>query len=149
MKNKFYRKKIKTNKEDNWVWTYLFRDINDMRNFYKRISPEDTKPELIEGVCVNREYYKADKVKNIKLSNKSKHVGYVLTCLKSAGAGVVGHEFMHAVFFANGISKVKCKKQYPIVIKSMEEEERLLYAFTYAVDDYYKWYWKLKDQKKI
>ncbi len=146
---KYYRKKIIVNKQGNFIWAYIFKNIDEMRTEYKKMCPMETGHEVIGAVCINREYFKANKVKDMKKINKMKHTGYVLTCLDYVGAGVVSHEFMHAVFFANGISKVKFKKQYPIVINNMKEEETLLYAFTDAVKSYYKWYWKLKDSKKI
>lgn len=150
MKNKkYYRKKITVNKEGNFVWAYIFKSLDDMCLFYKKIAPYDTGHDLVGGVCINREMFKAKSVKEMLFKNKSKQSGIVLTSVKHVRSSVVCHELMHAIFFAHGVSKVKFKKQYPITIKSMDEEEVYLYAFTKATNQYYDWYWKLKDSGKI
>ncbi len=146
---KYFRKKIKVNKEGNFVWAYLFKDIKDMREFYKKVSPNDTGHDNVVGVCINRELFNVGKSGKMTLKNKILQTGFVLTCLDFVGESVVTHEIMHAVLFADGVSKVKFKKQYPIIIKDMVDEERLLYAFTEAVNDYYLWYYRLKDKKLI
>lgn len=151
MKKSFYTKKIKVNKEGNYVIAHLFKDIKAMRAKYKELAPEEQDHNKIGGVCINREYYKAVSTNydDITLEHKQKQTGFVLTCLDYANAGVVAHELMHAVLFAHGISKVLCKEQHPIIIKDMAEEEVILYAFTEAVNSYYRWYWSLKDRKLI
>lgn len=140
---RYFRKKIVVNKEGNFVWAYFFLNKKDMRNFYKQLSPDDREHNIVGGVAINREMFKCDSEKKITLGLKSKQSGFILTCADYAGAGVVCHEIMHAVLFADGISKVKIKKQYPIIIKSMNDEERLLYAFTNAIRQYYTWYYRI------
>lgn len=146
---KYFRKKITVNKEGNFVWCYLFKDLTDLHTFYKEIAPEDMGHDTVGGVCINREMFKAKTVKEMLFKNKSKQSGIVLTSVKHVRSSVVCHELMHAVFFAHGVSKVKFKKQYPIVINSMQEEETYLYAFTNATNQYYNWYWHLKDSGKL
>jgi hypothetical protein len=65
--------------------------------------------------------------------------GTVLLCLDHCGAGVVSHEFLHAVLWA--YKHRKNKKQYPIIIKNMREEEDILQNHTFAVTQFYNWYW--------
>lgn len=67
--------------------------------------------------------------------------GTILLSLEYCGAGIVTHEIMHGILWArkNGFKK----QQYPIVIKTMEEEENILQDFTYAVQFFYNWYWKI------
>lgn len=95
------------------------------------------------------EYFKAKSMKEMTLKSKLKHTGYVLTCNEYSGAGVICHEIMHAILFANGISKIKFKKQHPIIIHSINDEERLLYAFTDAIRQFYGWYWSLRDKNLL
>jgi hypothetical protein len=68
--------------------------------------------------------------------------GTVYLCIRHCGAGVVSHELLHAVLWA--WKHKRGKKQYPIVIKDMKEEEEVLHNHTDAVRDFYTWYWKIE-----
>lgn len=102
-----------------------------MQKFYKDWCPQDKNHDNVGGVAVNRTYWDISKGKKILMNRTGR-----------CGAGVVSHEIMHAVLWANKFSARK--KQYPIVIKSMKEEEELLKKHTLAVRDFYEWYWKIK-----
>jgi len=117
----------------------LYAKKTDMQNRYKTICIRRGYPDKghfkVEGVSLHYE-----KLTNGKLLSET---GTVLLHLKECGAGVVAHELLHAVLWAN--KHKKYKKQYPIVIKNMKEEERILQNFTFAVIGFYNWYWKIKD----
>lgn len=66
--------------------------------------------------------------------------GTVFLSVEDCGAGIISHEFMHAVLWA--YKHTKNKKQYPIVIKNMKEEEVILHNHTFVVQQFYKWYWR-------
>lgn len=87
----------------------------------------------ILGVSLHYEIYCGRKVKN--------DTGKVLLSLQDCGAGLVSHELLHAVLWA--YKHKRSKKQYPIVIKNMNEEEKILQNHTYAVKQFYNWYWKV------
>lgn len=114
----------------------LFGKKKDMQDYYFSFSPQDADHYLCQGVSIH--YEKINAVNN-KLSPET---GMVLLHFGSCGAGIVTHELMHAVLYA--YKHKKYKKQYPIVIKNMAEEERILRNHTFAVREFYKWYWKVE-----
>ena len=69
----------------------------------------------------------------------------VLLHVQRCGAGIVAHEFLHAVIHAWHHSLKS--KQYPVIIKSMKQEEELLHNHSYALNQFYTWYWKVVKQK--
>lgn len=124
-----------------YVVCRLFKYRNEMRTYYSKSCPNDKNHNDVLGVNIAREYY----VKKGKKWLFSKQTGEVLLNLQDCGVGVVTHEFMHAVLWARNFKEFK--KQYPIVIKDMADEEHLLHEFTYIVRQFYNWYWDVK--KKI
>lgn len=129
-------------KKKHYTVVKLFKTVKEMQVYYKKISPDDGNHFDTLGVCINRTLFK---VKGKKWIIQPK-IGEVLLNLPHCGAGIATHELMHAAFFAYKMSAKK--KQYPIVLKSMEEEEDLLYSFTYIVKQFYTWYWDIKKHIK-
>ncbi len=109
-----------------------------MQKYYAKSCPNDSNHFDVLGVNVARAYYKK-RGKKLVFTGR---LGEVLLNLQHCRAGIVCHEFMHAVLWAKGFKKFK--KQYPIIIKNMEEEEHMLHEFTYVVRQFYTWYWKVK-----
>jgi len=75
--------------------------------------------------------------------------GTVLLYFGSCGAGVVSHEFMHAVLWAvthqkSGDDPEDYCEHYPIIIDNMDQEEVLLHNLTYAVRQFYNWLYKIE-----
>ncbi len=138
---KYREKKIfLNNNHSKYCIVRVFYKESEMRAFYKRHCEERGLPDpdhfQIKGVSLHYE-----KISGRKLSPET---GMVLFSLENCGAGVVTHELLHAILWAH---KHKAnKQQYPIVIKDMKEEEQILSNHTYAVMQFYRWYWKLLTQ---
>lgn len=121
-----------------------------MQEYYKKRSPKDDVSNTL-GVHLAYTWFKP-KSKKVKGSKKRKDYDYypktgeVLLNLEYCGSGIVSHEFMHAVLWAWKHSEYK--KQYPLVIKSMKQEEEILHNLTHAVRQFYTWYWKVKSKIK-
>lgn len=121
-----------------YVVVHLFKKEKEMQEFYKKWCPQDKNHNIVGGVAVNRTYYKVGGRKKTLMPR----TGELLLSLERMGTSVVGHEIMHAVFWAHGFRALK--PQYPITIKSMKEEEQVLRKFSLAVREFYGWYWKVK-----
>lgn len=136
----YKRKKIWLNRKNkNFCWIRLYAAKKDMQAFYLKDCENYSKEyEPILGAHIPYEVLLKGKL--------TKETGLVLLCFEHAGFGLVAHEILHAVLWARGHKRHK--KQYPIVIKNMEEEEDLLHDFTYAVRQFYIWYWKIEKQFK-
>jgi len=141
-KTKVRRKRIYLNKEKtHYSVAHLFKTTKMMQEFYKKHHPKDSDGHnKVLGVSTHGHYL----MKKHKRSRwiKSPQTGTLLLSLEHCGAGVISHEIMHAVLYAHNRSKKK--KQHPIVINSMEEEEVILHNLTYAVRQFYNWFWKAK-----
>jgi hypothetical protein len=74
-----------------------------------------------------------------------KQTGVVFLCVEHCGAGVVGHEIMHAVMFAR--NHRMSFRQYPVVIKELAEEEEMLYDYTDATMEFYCWFYDVAKKK--
>lgn len=116
----------------------LFKKKKQMQEAYAKYKPKDKHHDSVLGVhCGSLRWnYKKNKF------DVSKNTGIVFLSLENCGSGIVCHEFMHAIFWAKNHSIRK--RQYPVVIKNMEQEEILLHNFTGAVVQFYNWYWKIK-----
>jgi len=139
----YLRKKIWLNeKQSKYCWVKLFADKKEMQQYYYDY---DKKGGLIDG---NHFKVKGVSLHYRRIQNKRSHpeTGTVLLCFQECGAGVVAHELMHAVLWARGHHQNK--KQYPIVIKNMQQEETLLHNHTYAIKQFYNWYWDVEDKFK-
>jgi hypothetical protein len=104
-----------------------------MQDYYARIRPNDKYVYRTAGA-------------HIALNGPHPQSGIVLLNLEYCVASIVSHEFMHAVFWAWKHSANK--RQHPITIRSMGDEERLLYSLTDAVKAFYGWYLKVVDEKR-
>lgn len=125
-------------KKTKYCQVYLFKTKKQMQSFYAKHAPKDKNHYKVLGVSIHRDYYKKEKGRWKILPR----TGEVLLSLENCGAAVVAHELMHATIWAfrhNGKNK-----QYPFVIESMNEEEKLLHAHSQAVMQFYNWYWKVK-----
>jgi hypothetical protein len=133
------RKRIYLNTDKSKYCTcFLFGSHAELVAFYKESCPDDGEHGKVLGV--SRHFYKEAKVNGRWKSGPE--TGHVLLSVEHCGAGVVSHEFMHAVMWAWKHSRRK--KHHPFVIKSMVEEERLLHNLTFAVRQFYGWFWKVE-----
>lgn len=136
----------------------LYKTKKEMREAYKKRCPHDTHHDIVLGAhqayekfIMPKKFKKdhADNPKKFYRLNTSKlklapETGTIFLSLEDCGAGVVTHEIMHATLWA--YKHKKMKQQYPIKIKDMKEEELVLRNFTLAVQQFYRWYWKIKDR---
>ncbi len=144
----YKKKKIWLNgKKTKYCDVMLFRSQKKMQDYYRSVCPKDKHHSTVRGVSTCWEMYGADAdgsfIKPLILSPKT---GEVLLCMKYSGAGIVCHELMHAVIWARKHKIMK--KQYPVVIRSMNEEEELLHDLTRALQQFYSWYWKVEKDLK-
>lgn len=137
-----YRKKkifLDTNKIK-YCFVKLFQDKTEMQ---KAAYPNENGHDKVLGVHngFTRLHYEKDGTTTV-----SNQTGQVFLNINDCGAGVVVHELMHAVLWAHKHSDTK--EQYPIVIKDMEEEETILHNHSYAVIQFYQWYWKVVEKNE-
>lgn len=136
----YKRKKIWLNeKKTKYCTTRLYRDKKEMQKYYDlHCDSHAVKGLQIAGASMHW----------VMINGLTKKVtgetGMVLLCMERTGAGVVSHEFLHAVLWAH--KHHKHKKQHPIVIKNMKEEEEILHNLSYAVRQFYNWYWKVEKE---
>jgi hypothetical protein len=132
----YKKKKIWLNgKKTKYCFVKLFKCKKDMQAEYRKESPHDDLHDKTLGVSLHRVYVDA---KSLKMTPCT---GIVLLSVENCGAGVACHEIMHAVLWAHKHSKNK--KQHPIFIKSMDEEEEILHNFSYAIRQFYNWFYKV------
>lgn len=136
MNFKYKRKKIwLTTDKTKYCTVLLFNTRKEMREYFseycKRTNQRDY--DNILGASLHFEKYIN--------GNITKETGKVLLSLQDCGAGVVSHELLHATLWA--YKHRRNKKRYPFIIKSHNEEERVLQNHTYAVKQFYNWYWKV------
>lgn len=140
---KYRRKKIFL---DKWHLKYCFVKLFDekieMQEYYKKACPFDKGHESVRGV---HNAFTLLEVNDNGLTMTSNQTGQVFLCANDCGAGIVSHELMHAVLWA--YNHTEKKEPYPIIIKDMEEEETILHNHTYAVIQFYNWYWKVVEKK--
>jgi len=133
------KKRIYVNtKRTRYITVKLYNNKKEMREAYKVFRPKDWGHNNVLGVHCGYVKYETTGKKTV-MSNET---GTVFLSLKNCGAGVVTHELMHAVLWAWKHNEKK--EQYPIVIKSMRYEEEILHNHTYAVTQFYNWYFKIK-----
>lgn len=132
---------LTTNKKK-WAIVRLYNFRYDMEQAYKKWNDSfGSKTYPVLGASCH--YTKM----TVNSDNTQKLTGEVATVFLScehAGAGIVSHELLHAVLYAH--KHTKYKKQYPIVIKNMNEEEKILHNHTFAVTQFYKWFWKVSKE---
>lgn len=136
----YRRKKIfVTENKTKYVWCYLYKTNKDLNDFYKKYCEgRGEKWARVAGVSIHitNKYITTGKVTNL--------TGVVLLSMDRMGAGIVAHEFSHACFWAYRHSLRK--KQYPLVIKNMVEEEKILHGQFEAVRSFWKWYYKIEKE---
>lgn len=142
------KKRIYLNEERiKYCDVFLFKTKAQMTKFYIKRGTKDKDHASAGGVHLAQTWFTL-KNKKFKGSKNRKHydfahkTGEVLLNLQYCGAGVVSHEFMHAVLWARNHHEKK--RQFPIVIKNMDDEEKILYNLTSAVKQFYLWYWKIR-----
>jgi hypothetical protein len=119
----------------------LYKEKSAMQKAYKDFRSGDQGHESVEGVHCAYEVIEIDE------ENKESYrpeTGTIFLNFESCGAGVVCHEFMHAVLWA--WNHRPGKQQYPIIICNITEEEEILYNLSHALVQFYNWYWLVEDQ---
>lgn len=139
------RKRIYLNgKRTKYCVVRLFSKKKRMQKEYKKRCPNDKGHFKISGA---HNAYDCFTIKVDGSEKPSKETGTVFLHINECGGGLIAHEFGHAVLWA--FKHVPHKTQHPIVIDSMDEEEEILYNLTYAISQFYTWYWKVvKEMKK-
>lgn len=141
---KYIRKRIFLNeKKSKWCYVYLFDDKAKMNAYYNTVRNDKGSYKVLGAHICNGRYslYPSGR------SNHHPHTGNVLLFFDGCGAGVVSHELLHATLYAWNCKDLS-KIQYPIVIKSMRQEEELLHNHSHAVMQFYRWYWRIADKVK-
>lgn len=119
----------------------LFKRNNEMQLSYDKHKSNNGKGKVLGAHCGYEKYTTSQPRWGVL-----PETGTVFLSLENCGAGVVTHELMHAVLWA--WKHKRLKNQYPIVIKNMNQEEEVLHNQTYAVHQFYNWYWKIKSKVK-
>ena len=133
-----YVKKVYLNTEKTkYCIVELYTTRKEMRVAYNKHPSNNAKGSKILGAHCGYEKYRSTQPRWGVLPE----TGTVFLSLENCGAGVVAHEIMHAVLWA--WKHKRLKNQYPIVIKNMNEEEKILHNHSYAVMQFYRWYWKV------
>jgi hypothetical protein len=132
------KKKIWLNTErTKYCWVKLFDTKREMQKVYadycKLIG--DSNKEASKTLGASFHYLV---IQNGKCTNEC---GTVLLNREHLGAGIVAHELMHAVLNAWQHPR---REKYPIVIKDMPMEEKILYNLTFAVRQFWTWYFKIE-----
>lgn len=137
---KVRRKKIFLNEgHTSYCIVKLFKTKLLMQQAYEKRSPQDDGHYKVSGCHIAYTLLLVDKKKKTRISPQT---GEVFLNLSECGAGIICHELAHAIFWAH-MHKNK-KKQYPFIIKNMDEEEEILYNLTYAIRQFYTWFWEVK-----
>lgn len=136
------RKRIYLNTSNTKYCTvWLFKHKREMQEVYEKYtSATDNK---IAGAHSGHTAFVIEKDGTEKITPCT---GIVFLCYERCGAGIVSHEFLHAVLWAwgHGFRKVD-DSRFPIVIKNLIEEEEVCYNLTYAVGQFYKWLYGIED----
>jgi hypothetical protein len=138
LENRIYLDEEKTK----WCKVLVFKERYDMQKYYLRHDKKkfDKDHFHTEGVHMAGVLYRVEEDGSTFLHGET---GVVLLHFDQCGAGIISHEFGHAVLWAYNFSIEK--EQYPLVINSMEEEEIILHDLYRAVSSFYQWYWKAVD----
>lgn len=137
-------KKIWLNgKKTRYCWVRLYADKLEMQKAYHRYRPDDNDYDKIGGAHCAHVLLTISESGEEKISDET---GRVYLCFDYCGASIIAHELGHAVLYANRENMID--EQHPIVIRDMEEEEEILYNLTYAIRQFYDWYWKIEKHFK-
>lgn len=124
--------------DKHFVIARVYKTKKAMRVAYKERKPSNSNIDRCLGVHFAYTNYKVTKTGEEKYKPET---GTIFFNMENCGAGIVAHEFGHAVLWAHK-HHLK-KKQYPIVIKNMKQEEVILYNLTHAVKQFYNWYFDI------
>lgn len=127
-----------------WCIVKVYSFKYDMQVAYKKFRPHDTHHFHVAGVHCGYELLRISKSKKEVMTGET---GTIFLNVDQCGAGIATHEIMHAILWAK--NHKRNADQYPIVIKNMKEEESMLMDFTYAVQQFYRWYWKVYKRLKF
>lgn len=123
-----------------YVTVRLYDNKLDMQEYYKQKRPKDLNHNNVLGVHMVGISYRMEGRKCIL----HKESGIVLLNREHCGSGIVSHELMHACLWAFKLHRNK--KQFPIIIRSMKDEEELLLNHTKAVATFYRWFWTIYEE---
>lgn len=128
----------------NYVQVRLYPEKIHMQEDFKQLCPKSSDHSHTLGVHVI--YCKKQDGMNCNNSAEGRS-GTVMLNLENIGAGIVAHEFGHAVLWAWDF--VDKKEQYPLVLRTMEDEEEILHRQTRAVTEFYRWFWTIYQEKQV
>lgn len=140
---KYRRKKIwLTLDKKKYCYVRVYPDKASMQEAYRAYRSYDGKNGWkILGAHSGYTRYVCEKGKRCKTLPET---GTVWLSKENCGAGIVAHELMHAVIWAR-THRARWTDQYPFVIKNMNEEEKLLHNLTYAIRQFYTWFYDQPD----
>lgn len=142
-----FKKRIYVDKrKKKFVVVLLFHNVKDLRTFYRQIRPKDK--HIDETLGAHCGYVKVGVTKKGK-EKYYPETGTMLLTATHCGAGLIAHEFLHALFWAHG--HAIHKKQYPLrlTFQNINEEEAFCYQLTSVVRAFYTWFYRLERAGKI
>lgn len=119
----------------------LFATKRLMQSAYAKRTPYSEGHYKVSGSNVP---YHCVRMKQDGSEETKGEIATVFLSVENCGAGVVAHELGHAALW--GYKYHPGKVQFPIIFNSMEDEEEFLYSQTYAVMQFYRWYWKVVEE---
>ena len=128
-------------KHRKYVWVWLFRTRKLMQKYYSTVD-DSLNANRVHGVCMGYVRLDYEDGKGTYIPETAR----VLLNFEDCGAGVVSHELGHAAL--NAWHHSPKRKTYPVIIKNMKDEEEILHSQTYAVRQFYRWYWKIEKSLK-
>lgn len=140
MNNLYRKKRIYLNEgRTKYCVVKVYKDKLKMQEAYAKYSPAAEEPFGVAGVHCGYDMLKVSKDGKAVCGPET---GTVFLCYEKCGAGIVSHELGHAVLWAH--KHRKGKRQYPIVIKNMDDEEEVLYHLYLAVRQFYDWLYEIE-----
>lgn len=129
-----------TKNHKKWCIVRVYKTKKSMQIAYKKFRPNDLGHFKTLGAhCA----YDLIKIGRDGRTVTSGETGTIFLHKNKCGAGIACHEILHGVLWA--FRHRRNKIQYPFVLKSMEDEEELLHNFTYAITQFYQWYWEIEN----
>lgn len=125
-------------KKEKYCIVLLYDTKAEMQEAYKKKTFDKRKDGDLLGAHRAYEKWTPKRGGKEEISNET---GTLFLSRENLGVGVVYHEIMHAILWA--WKHKKNKKQYPLVIKNMNEEEKILHSFSFAAIQFNKWHWKM------
>lgn len=121
----------------------VYKTKSEMRKAYKKYNNHSIESQDLRGAHCGHEKYQVSKNGKMRLMPET---GILFLNYNDCGAGIICHELMHAVLWAH--NHRRNKKQFPIIIKNMEEEETILYTLTFVVRQFYNWLYSIESYFK-